>query len=165
MRLYLIGLPFAALDLLLIYAFYAQQDTFTPAVIGLVSLTVYMIVALALMPTAGLYSLMIADSVKHLIHALVSGYLLVRRLKGLGDQRLIPTAIRALVAALVMGLAGWVLLPWLAPLTQDRGFVGGVLLVMGSGVAGIAVFVGMALALQIEELRWLVGMVRARLGR
>jgi putative peptidoglycan lipid II flippase len=165
LRLYLIGLPFAALDLLLIYAFYAQQDTFTPAVIGLVSLTVYMIVALALMPTAGLYSLMIADSVKHLLHALVSGYLLVRRLNGLGDQRLTPTALRALVAALVMGLTGWVLLPWLAPMTASSGLLGEIALVLGSGMACITVFVGMALALQIEELRWLVGMVWARLGR
>ncbi len=165
LRLYLLGLPFAAVDLLLIYAFYAQQDTFTPAVIGLVSLTVYMIVALVLMPTAGLYSLMIADSVKHLIHALVSGYLLVRRLNGLGDQHLLPTALRAAIAALVMGLAGWVLLPWLAPLTADLGFLGEVVLVTGSGLVCIAVFVGMALLLRIGELRWLVGLVRSRLGR
>ena len=34
LRLYLIGLPFAAIDLLLVYAFYAQQDTLTPALVG-----------------------------------------------------------------------------------------------------------------------------------
>ncbi|MFN8564032.1 MAG: murein biosynthesis integral membrane protein MurJ [Anaerolineae bacterium] len=41
LRLYLIGLPFAAIDLLLVYAFYARQDTLTPALIGLVSLVVH----------------------------------------------------------------------------------------------------------------------------
>jgi putative peptidoglycan lipid II flippase len=61
LRLYLIGLPFAALDLLLVYAFYARQDTLTPALIGLVSLVCYMLVAVALLPQFGLFSLMIAD--------------------------------------------------------------------------------------------------------
>ena len=31
LRVYLIGLPFAAIDLLLVYAFYARKDTLTPA--------------------------------------------------------------------------------------------------------------------------------------
>ncbi|MEO0561653.1 MAG: murein biosynthesis integral membrane protein MurJ [Chloroflexota bacterium] len=163
LRLYLLGLPFAALDLLLIYAFYAQQDTFTPAVIGLLSLTLYMVVALALMPTTGLYSLMIADSVKHLVHACVSGYLLTRRLNGLGNQRLITTALRASAAALVMGLVGWWVLPPLASLAGGS-LLGEIGLVMLSGsICGVA-FVGMALLLQLEELRWLAGSVLRRVG-
>ncbi len=46
LRWYLVGLPFAAVDLLLVYAFYARQDTFTPALIGVFSLAVYMVAAL-----------------------------------------------------------------------------------------------------------------------
>jgi len=163
LRLYLLGLPFAALDLLLIYAFYAQQDTLTPALIGLLSLTVYMVIALALMPTRGLYSLMIADSVKHLVHACVAGYILVRRLGGLGEQHLLGTAARALFAALGMGVAGWAILPVLAPATQGWGFPGEVVLVSVSGIACILVFVGLALLFRIQELRWLVRLVRERL--
>ncbi|HRF96654.1 MAG TPA: lipid II flippase MurJ, partial [Aggregatilineales bacterium] len=34
LHVYLAGLPFAAVDLLLVYAFYARQDTLTPAIIG-----------------------------------------------------------------------------------------------------------------------------------
>ena len=45
LRLYLLGLPFAAVDLLLVFAFYARQNTLTPALIGLVSLVAYMVVA------------------------------------------------------------------------------------------------------------------------
>ena len=48
LRLYLIGLPFAALDLLLVYAFYARKDTLTPALVGIVSLVCYLAVALLL---------------------------------------------------------------------------------------------------------------------
>ncbi|MEO1165953.1 MAG: murein biosynthesis integral membrane protein MurJ, partial [Chloroflexota bacterium] len=43
LRLYLIGLPFAAIDLLLVYAFYARKDTFTPAMIGVFSHIVYIV--------------------------------------------------------------------------------------------------------------------------
>ncbi len=163
LRLYLLGLPFAALDLLLIYAFYAQQDTLTPALIGVLSLVVYLMIALSLMPTQGLFSLMIADSVKHLIHACVAGYLLVRRLGGLGDQGLVQTTFRAGVAALVMGGGGWLLLPVVSPYMQPYGFLGEVFLVGISGGVCLVVFIGMAYVLRIRELRWLAGMLQRRL--
>ena len=69
--------------LLLVYAFYARQNTLTPAVVGLFSLAAYMGIALILMPHFGLLSLMIADSVKHIIHATISGFLLQRHIGGL----------------------------------------------------------------------------------
>ncbi|MEM6281839.1 MAG: lipid II flippase MurJ, partial [Chloroflexota bacterium] len=162
LRLYLLGLPFAAIDLLLVYAFYARQDTLTPALIGVVSLTVYMIVALATAPTFGLYSLMIADSVKHLLHAFISGYLLVRQLNGTGNQRLILTLSRALVAASLMGAAAYGLLAFSVPSSGSTLAEVGFVLVSGS-ISG-AVFIGVAYALRIEELRWLVSLVQRRMG-
>ena len=80
LRLYLIGLPFASIDLLLVFAFYARQNTLTPAIIGLLSLVAYMVTAIFLLPYYSFFALMIADSVKHLIHAGVSGWLLTRRM-------------------------------------------------------------------------------------
>jgi len=94
LRLYLIGLPFAAVDLLLIYAFYARQDTLTPALVGIFSLMVYMATAVLLFPRFGLFSLMIADSLKHVVHALTSFVLLMRRLKGMGGQHLTATLLK-----------------------------------------------------------------------
>lgn len=164
LRLYLIGLPFAALDLLLIYAFYAQQDTLTPALVGLLSLAVYMVVAILLMPTYQLYSLMIADSIKHALHACLSAYLLMRRLKGLGGQKLPMTFIKALAASVLMGLVGWLILPMLSPLAQ-YGDWGEAALVLVSGGICAAVFVGAAFILRVDELRWLVGLVRAKVAR
>ena len=93
LRLYLIGLPFAAIDLLLVYAFYARKDTLTPALIGIVSLLSYMGVALLLFERYGLFSLMVADSVKHFVHAAISAVLLWRRLDGFGAQRLRRTLL------------------------------------------------------------------------
>jgi len=163
LRLYLIGLPFAAVDLLLVYAFYAEQDTVTPAVIGFVSLLFYIVVAVALLPTFGLFSLMIADSAKHFMHAIISGFILARRLKGLGDQRLFLTLIKTGVAAALMGAVGFLAEPLLERIIGTTGVIReGVLVVTAAGISGV-LFVVAALILRIEELQWLAGIVRKRL--
>jgi putative peptidoglycan lipid II flippase len=163
LRLYLIGLPFAAVDLLLVYAFYAKQDTLTPAVIGFLSLLLYMVVAVGLLPVFGLFSLMIADSAKHIMHALVSGVILRRRLRGWGDQRVFGTLFKTMLAALLMGVVGVLTEPlW----EQVIGTVGllreTALVVAAAGMCGI-VFAAAAFALRIEELRWIWTLLRQRL--
>jgi putative peptidoglycan lipid II flippase len=163
LRLYLIGLPFAAVDLLLVYAFYARQDTLTPALIGLLSLVIYMVVAIVLFPTAGLFSLMIADSVKHIVHALVSSYFLGRQIHGYGEQRVLLTLAKTGLAALVMGGAALLVLPVLQQrLGGDTLWQEGLVVAIGAALSGV-VFLGMASLLRIEELRWLVQLLQQRL--
>ncbi len=164
LRLYLVGLPFAAVDLLLIYAFYAQQDTLTPALIGVLSLAVYMIVAVTLFPRYGLFSLMIADSTKHVIHASVSAYLLVRRMKGLGGQRLFVTIAKTGLAAGAMGLVAVLVTPPLTALVGINTLLHQLILVILTGGLSAAVFLALAAVLRIEELRWIGGFLARRLG-
>ncbi|MER3457393.1 MAG: murein biosynthesis integral membrane protein MurJ, partial [Chloroflexota bacterium] len=47
LRYYLLGLTFAAIDLPLVYAFYARKDTLTPALVGLAGVGIYLLAALA----------------------------------------------------------------------------------------------------------------------
>ncbi len=162
LRLYLLGLPFAAVDLLLVYAFYARQDTVTPAVIGLVSLVVYMVVAVALLPTTGIFSLMIADSLKHITHATLSAYILHRRIGGFADQRLLQTGFKVAIAAALMGTAATVVEPFLERFINPSGIVGEVLLVSAGGGIAIIVYAVLAYLLGLQELRWLVRLIRQR---
>lgn len=154
LRLYLIGLPFAALDLLLVYAFYARQDTLTPAVVGFFSLVIYMVIALLLMPRYGLLSLMIADSVKHMIHATISAYLMHRRMNGLGSQRLLLTASKTGIAAVGMGITALILLTPVTFIIGDTTLLREFLLVITVGGSSAAVFVLLAYLLKIDEWRW-----------
>ncbi len=164
LRLYLIGLPFAAVDLLIVYAFYARKDTLTPTMVGLLSLVIYMITADALLPRFGLYSLMIADSVKHIVHALISTAILRQRLGGFGDQRLLSTTARAGAAALAMALVARALLPLLYQHIGTGNLAAEAVFVIISGSASLATFLGMAYLLRIHEIRWLSRLVKNRLG-
>ena len=163
LRLYLPGLPFAALDLLLVYAFYARQDTLTPALVGALSLLVYILIAIALFPALGLFSLMIADSAKHIIHATLCGIILTRRVEGLGQQRFWLTLGKSGLASLVTGLVVWLLLPALAQLTGTGNTLAELLLVLIAGGLSALSFALMAWALRLHELRWLWGLVTQRL--
>jgi putative peptidoglycan lipid II flippase len=164
LRLYLLGLPFAAIDLLLVFAFYARQNTLTPALIGLISLAAYMVVAIFLLPWYSFFALMIADSVKHLVHTGVSAWLLGRGMGGYGNQRLITTAARASLAAAGMGA-----LTFGTMILLDRGLpVGGTLahalIVVGAGGVGLVSFAALASLLGLQEWRWVRGLLRQRLG-
>jgi putative peptidoglycan lipid II flippase len=165
LRLYLVGLPFAALDLLLVYAFYARKDTLTPALIGLFSHLVYILAVILLIDRFGLFSLMIADSLKHIVHALVSAALLARKINGFGEQRYLATTLKTLLAASAMACVGWLLID---PFTQwigNQGIIREALLVLSLSVAAGSVYLGMAALLRLQELRWVVGLIWQRVRR
>lgn len=163
LRLYLIGLPFAAIDLLLVYAFYARKDTLTPALIGIVSLISYMGVALLLFERYGLFSLMVADSAKHFVHASISSVLLWRRLDGFGAQRLRRTAFKSALASLLMAAIALITLPTILEVIGDATILHELLLVALSALLYGAVFVLAARWLQLHELNWLLKLLRKRL--
>ncbi len=163
LRLYLIGLPFAAIDLLLVYAFYARKDTFTPALIGIISLAVYLAVALLLFERFGLFSLMLADSAKHFVHASISGWLLWRRLQGFGAQRLTVTGIKSALASLIMLAIALITLPWLADAIGAASVLHELLLVLICAALYGGAFLLAAHWLKLQELSWLIDLLRRRL--
>ena len=165
LRLYLIGLPFAAIDLLLVYAFYARKDTLTPALIGIVSLVSYLGVALLLFERFGLFSLMVADSVKHFVHASISSLLLRRRLDGFGSQRLAITGFKSALASLIMAMIALVTLPQLMDVIGSTSVLHELLLVVICAVLYGGVFLLAARLLKLQELSWLLNLMRLRLSK
>lgn len=107
LRLYLIGLPFAGVDFLLNYTFYARQDTRTPAIVGVIAVGVYFVVALALKDRIGFLGLVLADSAKQFAHAAIMAALLVSsvgRPVGHGIRRV---TLWSAGASLLMGGVVW----------------------------------------------------------
>jgi putative peptidoglycan lipid II flippase len=156
LRYYLLGLIFAAIDLPLIFAFYARKDTLTPALVGVLGVMVYLVVALSLIRPLGMIGLILANSAQLTIHALIMLVLLQRRLGGLGEQGIMALACKALFASLVMGGMTYLVLNGL-----QRGFdvdtlLGKIVIVSGAGGVGLVTYLGMIALLRVKEAR-LVG--------
>ncbi len=166
LRYYLPGLPFAAIDLPLIFAFYAQKDTVTPVVVGIVSVLIYLAVgpALAFVVGWGFLGLVVANSVQLTSHALIMLVLFSRRFRGLRGYGVARATLKAALASLlVAGLSrGTYVVLGRAHLLA--GVANSILIVsVGVGLGAAGYLVGARL-LHIEEVETLWGVVRRRLG-
>ncbi|MBI4770040.1 MAG: murein biosynthesis integral membrane protein MurJ [Chloroflexi bacterium] len=163
LRYFLPGLSFAAMDTLLIFAFYARKDTLTPALVGVASVGIYLLAALSLIRPLGLFSLMVADSLKQIFHALVSGALLAPRVEGFRRTGLWASAGKALAAAALLGLAAEAGRGWVEGWGLPGGLLGYGIAVGGPGLLGTGVYFGVLYLLGAPELHLLVASARARL--
>ena len=163
LRYYLVGLIFAAIDWPLNYAFYARQDTLTPALVGVLSVGVYLAVALVLRGPMGMLGLVLADSAKHISHATTMLFLTWRRVGNMSDQRLGQTAIKALLASGAMAALIALALSAINHFTTLDGLLGQFLAVLLPAGLGILVYLGLTSLLRVEEMSRLGVMVRQRL--
>jgi putative peptidoglycan lipid II flippase len=166
LRYYLIGLVFATVDWPLNYAFYARQDTLTPALVGVLSVGVYLAVALSLLQPLGMLGLVLADSAKHFSHALTMLYLTWRRAGSLAGLGLGQAALKALLAAGVMaGLMALALSGAEALVThlEMSGLSGNLLRVGLAGSVGALAYVGLITLLRVDEVSLIRSLVRRRL--
>ncbi|HUS71166.1 MAG TPA: murein biosynthesis integral membrane protein MurJ [Anaerolineae bacterium] len=155
LRLYLIGLPFAAIDQLLIFAFYARKDTRTPVLVGVFGVLTYLIVALTLITPLGMLGLVVANSVQLSVHALVMLYLSHRYFDGLRGQRLGATAVKVIVASAVTGAAVLLGTPWLVGWADLFATWGELLIVLAGGLLGLLTYGVMAWMLRVEDVGYL----------
>jgi putative peptidoglycan lipid II flippase len=164
LRLYLIGLPFAAIDQLLIFAFYARKDTRTPVLVGVMGVLTYLIVALTLITPLGMLGLVLANSIQLSSHALIMLYLAHRYFDGLRDQGLGKSAAKVLIASAVTGVAVLITIPWLTRLAAVSATWGELLVVLSGGCLGLLIYGIMTWMLRVEDVTYLRKMVTARLA-
>ncbi len=164
LRCYLLGLVFAAVDWPLNYAFYARQDTLTPASVGVLSVFVYLMVALSLMKPLGMIGLVLADSAKHTAHALTMLVLLHRRVGSLRGHGAGATTFKAVLASAIMGALTYWTMAWLQEATANLVDVGRLwgelVVVVGAGLAGLIAYGILATLTGVEEVKWIWEMVR-----
>lgn len=160
LQVYLLGLPFAGVDRMLVFASYARHDTVRPALVGVVSMLVNAVVAIALLRSLGLFSLMVADVVKHLLHTALMYVWLRRQVGGLRGFGISQTVLKATVAAVLTGVVAFGVDWWIAGLP-----LAGIWLSLGrvvaAGGAGLICYAACVRLFRIQELWHL----RARLGR
>lgn len=163
LKYYVLGLIFAAIDWPLNYAFYARQDTVTPALVGVLSVGVYLAAALSLMPSYGMIGLVLADSIKHCSHALTMLLLTYKKLGGLENRRLLSTLLTSAFLSGAMALVILAVLRWWPSVGGPGAFLSEVVLLGTAGGLGLVTYFGLGTILGQEDLLILWGRFRVRL--
>lgn len=161
LRFYLFGLPFAGIDYLLNYAYYARQNTRTPAIVGVLGVGFYFAAALVLKGPFGFLGLVLADSAKQAGHALIMAGLWLRSLGRLTGLRVGATALRVALAAALMGGLLAASASWLAT-RAPAGLPGEAVVVGGAGLIGGAFYLLALRVLGVDEAAALLKAVTRR---
>lgn len=153
LRFSILGLVFAALDTPLVFAFYARKDTWTPALVGMGTTALYIV--MALLPTQlhepRLWELILANSLKLTAHAMLMLFLFTRKVGSLKPHRVGHTVLVATLACLVMALPVWGVMQGLAPWVP-KGSVGYLIRIVAATGAGIGVYLVLLKLLGVEEI-------------
>lgn len=166
LNLYLIGLPFAALDQVLIFAFYARKNTLLPNLVQAYAIGIYLLFALPFVGSWGFFALVIANSAQWTWHTAMMLLLLRRQIGWPAGQRIGQTAWRAVVASTVMAAVAWLCAHGLGSVLGTGGLGPKAAVVVAGVAAGALSYAAMAMLLRLEEVvvLWQNVMRRYRLG-
>lgn len=142
---------------ILVRAFYALHDTRTPVLLGVLSLAINLIMSLSLIHALGVTGLALANTTAALIEMMLLIIVIRRRLGGLDDRRVAISALKTIIASVVMGLTVWGFLNFAAN-------AGAIIRAIGGMIFGMGIYFVAALILRVEELnnaiRWLTRRMR-----
>jgi putative peptidoglycan lipid II flippase len=166
LRFYLPGLIFAAIDQPLVFAYYARQNTLTPALVGLLGVGFYLTAAFvpALFRPLVMTDLVLANSIQLTGHALVMLWL-VNRMSSLRGQRLVLTTAKATLAAVVMGGTLWWITPILQALLGTTAFTSQAITIALLVATGGGIYLLTAMLLRVPELVLLRNLLQRFLPR
>ena len=160
--IYSLALPLIAIDQLLIFAFYACRNTVLPAAIGVLGSLVYLAIAFPASQAIGFHGLVWANTIQNSLHGLVLIALVLYFLRQRPTRRAVVFLAKVTLGAGSAGAA--LLLGRAAALLLEPGAPGMLTLVVCLPLSGAAYLAALH-ALGVREPGFLLGMLRARLGR
>jgi putative peptidoglycan lipid II flippase len=140
--------------------FYADKDMVTPLFAALAAAIVNVVVSLAVMPVLNESGLALANGLATGTELVLLTILLRRRWSGLDDSTLIGSTLKAAIAALAMG--GVIVILSLILHTAEAGKIGGLIRAVIELIIGVGVYIGVALALKMDEIRALPNLILRR---
>jgi putative peptidoglycan lipid II flippase len=164
---YLPGTLAAAYDQVLIFAFYARQNTRLPVAIGVMAVLVYFAVALSLVDAFGMMGLVLANSAQFIAHTLVIWYFARNRFGWMAAPRLsflIPRCALAAAAGAAAGYALWLGMDRAMPVTSGVADIVARVMLVGAPMALFAaIYLPWVARLCPAEVAALRNAVRGRL--
>jgi putative peptidoglycan lipid II flippase len=165
---YVPGLPAAAIDQILIFAFYARKNTLTPVLVGIAQVVVYLTIALTTYKTWGFRGLVLAWSAQTIFHAVVTGWLLWRALRSEGGLRgygLLNTTVKTGGAAVLMAGVSYACWWAMSQAIHSTSQVVELALLVVPALVGGGVYLAAIWMMRLPELEMVVSRVTSRLGR
>jgi putative peptidoglycan lipid II flippase len=169
---YLPGTFFAAYDQVLIFSYYARQNTKTPVIVGVLAVGVYFVMAFTLIEPLGMAGLVLANSTQFTFHAIVMWFLLRRAMGQVGDATVgrtirIALGVGIVMAAIVIGVTqGLERLP-IPGHDQESGalaIVYQILMVAVPVTIGGMVYVGGLWKMGVEEISTIINGILGKIG-
>lgn len=153
----------AALEII-VRAFYALHNTWTPVLVGVAAMALNIVLGIWWVNYWQHGGLALANSVATSIEALLLFVLLRRLMRGVEGRRLLDSMARSLLAALAMGVLLWYLARWL-PLDGGQGWLPTLLWTLVGLALGIAAYLGVAALLRHPDLAQVGSLIARRLRR
>jgi putative peptidoglycan lipid II flippase len=150
---------------LLLRAFYAMQDTRTPAIINLFAVALNTVVNLFYFRYLKVEGLALGHATAYSFAAVAAAVILRRRLGGLEGRRLGPALGRVGLAGLATGAAAFLVARFVGQMLGTDHLLPQIVQVAGAVLAGGLAFLAVAAAFRLPELALIKQMVMDRVGR
>jgi putative peptidoglycan lipid II flippase len=160
-----LGLVSFATFQLLLRAFYAMQDTRTPALIKLGAVAINIVANLLLFPLLDVRGLALGHAIAYTFASIAAAAIIRRRLSGLEGRTLAAGLSRVAVAGALTAGAAWLTSTWLARAVDTATLAGQAVQVVGAVLVGLLVFLSAAALLRMEEMELLKGFWIRRVRR
>jgi putative peptidoglycan lipid II flippase len=150
---------------LLLRAFYATQDTRTPAIVNIFAVIINIVADIILIRYLSVRGLALGHATAYTFAAVTSAVIVRRRLGGLEGRRLVPALARIVLGGVATWGAALLVALGVGHALGTATFAARLLQVIGGVMAGMAAFVAIMAAFGMQELEMIKGLVRARVGR
>nr|PZN09007.1 MAG: murein biosynthesis integral membrane protein MurJ [Caldicoprobacter oshimai] len=160
---YSLGMVFYGYRDVLNKTFYSLQDTKTPMINGMLTVALNIMLNLILVKFMQHDGLALATSLSAMVMTVLLFANLRKRLRGIAGRKLVAGFLKCGVASLIMGLAVY----WLNGFAEEHihsssGLID--LLVLGAVIMiGAALYFALVYVFKVEEVDWLVDMVKKRM--
>ena len=165
LELFSVGLLSFCVFQLFLRAFYAMQDTRTPAIINLFAVGLNTAVNFIYYRYLKVEGLALGHATAYTFAAIVATIVLRRRLGGLEGRRLTPALAQILLAGAATGGVSWLVARGVAGWLGTATLGPQLLQVVGGMAAGLGTFLAIAVALRLPELRLIKVSMSSWLGR
>ncbi|KLU66026.1 putative peptidoglycan biosynthesis protein MurJ [Desulfosporosinus acididurans] len=142
-------------------AFYALQDTWTPVILGLISMAIDILCMFLLVHPLAAGGLALADTVSAVVNMLLLFYVLRKKLGKMDGKNMLITGLKTLLSSLLMAFVIWIWSQWVTRFLGVKTISSLIVLISGT-VLGALVFGLSAKFLKMEEFEQTVGLLQRR---